>query len=102
MNYEYLVIGAGLYGAVFAPKAKKYDNKLFIIDKRTHILGNVYTEEVEGINVYKYGAHIFYTSNKKLGDKEQKVIFGGRLGEYKYYDMDAVITSALKICNQVL
>lgn len=64
--YDYLVVGSGLYGAVFAHEAKKAGKSLLVIDKRPNIAGNVYTEEVEGINVHKYGAHIFHTNNKKV------------------------------------
>ena len=66
MNYDYLVVGAGLYGAVFAQVAKAKGKKVLVIDKRDHIAGNIYTEEIEGINVHKYGAHIFHTNNKKV------------------------------------
>lgn len=66
MKYNYLVVGAGLYGAVFAHEAKKKGKKCLVIDKRDHIAGNIYCEEIEGINVHKYGAHIFHTSNKKI------------------------------------
>ena len=66
MKYDYLVVGAGLYGAVFAQVAKEKGKKVLVIDKRDHIAGNVYTEEIEGINVHKYGAHIFHTNNKKV------------------------------------
>lgn len=62
--YDYLIVGAGLYGAVFAHEAKKAGKKCLVIDKRDHIAGNIYCEEIEGINVHKYGAHIFHTSNK--------------------------------------
>ena len=64
MKYDYLVVGAGLFGSVFAYEAKKRGKTCLVIDKRPHIGGNVYCEEVEGINVHKYGAHIFHTSNK--------------------------------------
>lgn len=64
--YDYLVVGAGLYGAVFAREATNRGKKVLVIDKRNHIAGNVYTEKVEGINVHKYGAHIFHTNNKKV------------------------------------
>ncbi|MFD0616098.1 UDP-galactopyranose mutase [Paenibacillus sp. GCM10027629] len=64
--YDYLIVGAGLYGSVFAYEAKKRGKKCLVIDKRDHIGGNVYTEEIEGINVHKYGAHIFHTNNKKI------------------------------------
>ena len=66
MKYDYLIVGAGLYGAVFAHEAKKKGKKCLVIDKRDHIAGNIYCEEIEGINVHKYGAHIFHTSNKKI------------------------------------
>lgn len=66
MKYDYLIVGAGLYGAVFAHEAKKKGKSVLVIDKRPHIAGNVYTEEIEGINVHKYGAHIFHTNNKKV------------------------------------
>lgn len=64
--YDYLIVGAGLYGSVFAHQAKKAGRKVLVIDKRPHIAGNVYTEEMEGIQVHKYGAHIFHTNNKKV------------------------------------
>ena len=64
--YDYLIVGAGLYGAVFAQEAKRAGKSVLVIDKRPHIAGNVYTEKVEGINVHKYGAHIFHTNNKKV------------------------------------
>lgn len=66
MKYDYLVVGAGLYGAVFAHEAKAKGKSVLVIDKRDHVAGNVYTEEIEGINVHKYGAHIFHTNNKKV------------------------------------
>ena len=66
MNYDYLVVGAGLYGATFTYEAKKRGKKVLVIDRRDHIAGNIYTEEVDGINVHKYGAHIFHTSDKKV------------------------------------
>ena len=72
MNYDYLVVGAGLFGAVFANEAHKAGKKVLVIDKRPQIAGNVYTEEIEGINVHKYGAHIFHTSNKKVWDYVQQ------------------------------
>ena len=66
MKYDYLVVGAGLYGAVFAHEAKKAGKSVLVIDKRPNIAGNVYTEAVEGIQVHKYGAHIFHTNNRKV------------------------------------
>lgn len=67
-KYDYLIVGAGLFGSVFAYEANKKNKKCLVIDKRNHIGGNIYTEEIEGINVHKYGAHIFHTSNKKIWD----------------------------------
>lgn len=72
--YDYLVVGAGLYGAVFAREATNRGKKVLVIDKRNHIAGNVYTEKVEGINVHKYGAHIFHTNNKKVWQYVNKFI----------------------------
>lgn len=66
MQFDYLVVGAGLFGAVFAHEAKKKGKKVLVIDKRNHIGGNIYTREVEGIQVHQYGAHIFHTSNKQV------------------------------------
>ncbi|MDD3339084.1 MAG: UDP-galactopyranose mutase [Lachnospiraceae bacterium] len=67
-TYDYLIVGAGLYGAVFAHEAKKKGKTCLVIDKRSHIAGNIYTEDVDGIQVHKYGAHIFHTSDKKIWD----------------------------------
>ena len=64
--YDYLVVGAGLYGAIFAHEAKNAGKKVLVIDKRSTVAGNIYTEEIEGIHVHKYGAHIFHTNNKKV------------------------------------
>ncbi len=66
--YDYLIVGSGLFGVTFAYKAKQIGKKCLVIDKRPHIGGNVYCENIEGINVHKYGAHIFHTSNKKVWD----------------------------------
>ena len=65
-KYDYLIVGAGLYGAVFAHEAAKCGKRVLVIDKRSHIAGNVYTEEMEGINVHVYGAHIFHTNNERV------------------------------------
>ncbi len=65
-QYDYLIVGAGLFGSIFAYEAKKAGRKCLVIDRRNHIGGNVYTEEVEGINVHRYGAHIFHTSNQEV------------------------------------
>ena len=66
MKYDYLIVGAGLFAAIFAYGANKRNKKCLLIDKRPHIAGNIYTENIEGINVHKYGAHIFHTSNKEV------------------------------------
>ena len=68
MKYDYLVVGAGLFGAVFAQQCKAAGKSVLVIDKRPNIAGNVYTEAVEGINVHVYGAHIFHTNNKQVWD----------------------------------
>ena len=65
-KYDYLIVGAGLYGSIFACEMNKKGKKCLVIDKRNHIGGNVYCENIEGINVHKYGAHIFHTSNKEV------------------------------------
>ncbi len=67
-KYDYLVVGSGLYGAVFARKAADAGKRVLVIDKRPNIAGNIYTEKIEGINVHKYGAHIFHTNNKRVWD----------------------------------
>ena len=66
--YDYLIVGSGLFGATFAHQATKQGKKCLVIDKRPHLGGNVYCENVEGINVHKYGAHIFHTNNKEVWD----------------------------------
>ena len=65
-QYDYLIVGSGLYGAVFAQQATAKGKKVLVIDKRPNIAGNVYTEDIEKIHVHKYGAHIFHTNNKKV------------------------------------
>ena len=68
MKYDFLIVGSGLFGSVFAYEAGRQGKKCLVIDKRSHIGGNIYTENIEGINVHKYGAHIFHTSNKEIWD----------------------------------
>ena len=77
--YDYLIVGAGLFGAVFAHEAVSRGKKVLVIDRRDHIGGNVYTEETEGINVHKYGAHIFHTSDKEIWD------YVNRFAEFNNY-----------------
>ncbi len=71
-TYDYLIVGSGLFGSIFAYEANKRGKKCLVIDKRNHIGGNIYTEEIEGIQVHKYGAHIFHTSNKLVWDYIQQ------------------------------
>ena len=70
--YDYLVVGAGLFGSVFAYEAQKAGKKVLVIDKRNHIGGNIFTKEVEGIQVHQYGAHIFHTSNQEVWEYIQQ------------------------------
>ena len=78
-EYDYLVVGAGLYGAIFAREMTDNGKKVLVIDRRDHIAGNIYTEEVEGINVHKYGAHIFHTNDKRAWE------YVGRFAEFNRY-----------------
>ena len=74
IKYDFLVVGSGLYGATFACLANRQGKKCLVIDKRTHLGGNIYCENVAGINVHKYGAHIFHTSNKRIWDFVNSVV----------------------------
>ncbi|MCR4854030.1 MAG: NAD(P)-binding protein [Prevotella sp.] len=73
-KYDYLIVGSGLFGATFAYKARQAGKKCLVIDKRPHLGGNVYCENIEGINVHKYGAHIFHTSNKQVWDFVNSIV----------------------------
>lgn len=77
--YDYLIVGAGLYGAVFAHEMNKRGKRCLVIDRRSHIGGNIYTEEIEGINVHKYGAHIFHTSDKTIWE------YVNQFAEFNHY-----------------
>ena len=79
MKYDYLIVGAGLYGAVFAQEMKKAGKRCLVIEKRDHIGGNVYTERMEDIQVHKYGAHIFHTSNRKVWE------YVNQFAEFNHY-----------------
>lgn len=79
MKYDYLIVGAGLFGSIFAYEAGRAGKKCLVIDKRSHVGGNIYTKEVEGINVHEYGAHIFHTSNKEVWD------YIGQFAEFNRY-----------------
>ena len=74
MIYDYLIVGSGLFGATFAHEATRCGNKCLVLDKRSHLGGNVYCENVEGINVHKYGAHIFHTNNKLVWDFVNSIV----------------------------
>lgn len=74
MKYDYLIVGAGLFGATFAYRAKQMGKKCLVIDKRPHLGGNIYCENIEGINVHKYGAHIFHTSNKQVWEFVNSIV----------------------------
>lgn len=79
MKYDYLIVGAGLFGAVFSHEAGKKGKKCLVVDRRNHIGGNIYTEEIEGIQVHRYGAHIFHTSNKEVWE------YVNRFAEFNHY-----------------
>ena len=79
MKYDYLIVGAGLFGAVFAQEAKKKGKKCLVVERRNHIAGNVYCEEIHGIQVHRYGAHIFHTSDRKIWD------YVCRFAEFNHY-----------------
>lgn len=79
MRYDYLIVGAGLFGAVFAHEMKEKGKKCLVIDRREHIAGNIYTEEVEGIQVHRYGAHIFHTSDQAVWE------YINRFAEFNHY-----------------
>lgn len=74
LRYDYLIVGSGLFGAVFAYRARKLGKRCLVIDKRPHLGGNVYCENIEGINVHKYGAHIFHTSSKEVWDFVNSIV----------------------------
>ena len=73
-KYDYLIVGSGLFGSTFAYRAKQMDKRLLVIDKRPHLGGNIYCENIEGINVHKYGAHIFHTSNKQVWEFVNSIV----------------------------
>ena len=74
MKYDYLIVGSGLYGSTFAYKAKNLGKKCLVIEKRSHLGGNIYCENIGGINVHKYGAHIFHTNNKEVWDFVNSIV----------------------------
>ena len=74
VQYDYVIVGAGLYGATFAYRAKQQGKRCLVVDRRSHLGGNIYCENLEGINVHKYGAHIFHTSNKEVWDFVNSIV----------------------------
>ena len=94
IKYDYLIIGSGLFGATFAYLAKKQGKKCLVIDKRSHLGGNIYCENIEGINVHKYGAHIFHTSNKKVWDFVNSIV------EFNRYTNSPVANYKGKLYNR--
>ena len=92
-KYDYLIVGSGLFGATFAHLAHKQGKKCLVIDKRSHLGGNIYCENIEGINVHKYGAHIFHTSNKKVWD------FANSIVEFNRYTNSPVANYKGKLYN---
>ena len=92
-KYDYLIVGSGLFGATFAPLAHKQGKTCLVIDKRPHLGGNIYCENIEGINVHKYGAHIFHTSNKEVWD------FVNAIVEFNRYTNSPVANYKGKLYN---
>lgn len=92
-KYDYLIVGSGLFGCVFAHEATKRGYKCLVIDKRDHLGGNVYCENVEGINVHKYGAHIFHTNDKDLWD------YVNQFAEFNHYRNSPISISKGKLYN---
>ena len=91
--YDYLIVGAGLFGAVFAHEARSKGKRCLVIDRRDHIAGNVYTQQVEGINVHRYGAHIFHTNSKEVWN------YVGRFAEFNRYTNSPVANYHGQIYN---
>ena len=92
-QHDYLIVGAGLYGAVFAREAKKAGKSCLVIDKRDHIAGNIYTQEMEGIQVHRYGAHIFHTNNRQVWE------YLGQFAEFNRYTNSPVANYKGEIYN---
>ena len=109
MKYDYIIVGSGLFGATFANLAKKDGKKVLVIEKRNHIAGNIYTEKIEGINVHKYGAHIFHTDDKEVWDYVNSFVEFNRytnspIARYKdeVYNMPFNMNTFSKIWNDVI
>lgn len=109
MKYDYVIVGSGLFGATFANLAKKDGKKVLVIEKRNHIAGNIYTEEIAGINVHKYGAHIFHTDDKEVWNYVNSFVEFNRytnspIARYKdeVYNMPFNMNTFSKIWNDVI
>lgn len=109
MKYDYLIVGAGLFGSTFAYEATKRGKKCLVIDKRNHIGGNIYCENINGINVHKYGAHIFHTANKEIWDYVNKFAeFNNYINspianyEGELYNMPFNMNTFTKLWNDVI
>ena len=98
-EYDYLIVGAGLYGSVCARQLTEAGKKVLIIDKRDHIGGNCYTEKIENINVQKYGAHIFHTSNEKVWNFVNKFI---KFNNYKHAVIANYKDNLSKILSEIV
>ena len=92
-EYDFLIVGAGLFGATFAYKARNKGKKCLVIDKRPHLGGNIYCENIDGINVHKYGAHIFHTSNKEVWNFVNSIV------EFNRYTNSPVANYKAKLYN---
>ncbi len=97
--YDYLIVGAGLFGAVFAHEANVAGKSVLVIDKRPNIAGNVYTEKMEGINVHKYGAHIFHTNNKTVWNYVNQFAEFNRFTNSQLPTIKESFTRCLLICT---
>ena len=92
-HYDYLIVGAGLFGAVFAHEARQAGKRCLVVDKRSHAGGNLYCKDVDGINVHLYGAHIFHTDNREVWD------YVNRLAEFNHYTNCPVARYGDKLYN---
>ena len=100
--FDFLIVGAGLFGATFAQQAKEAGKKVLVIDKRPHIGGNVYTENVEGINVHKYGAHIFHTNNLEVWNYVQRFATFNRFTNSPVANYKGELYSLPLICTHLI
>ena len=102
-KFDYLVVGSGLYGAIFAHEAKAHGKSVLVVDKRCNIAGNIYTEKIEGINVHKYGAHIFHTNNKsELDAMADKIVYTGPIDAYFGYKLGTLEYRSVRFETETL